>query len=295
LTPARRAARAILLGAGFFVAPDGMAEAPAAIPRPFHVIAHRGASSFAPENTLPAFARALEIGVVEVELDVQLSRDLVPVLFHDRTLDAKTPLRGRVRDHLAAELQRADIGLWFDGTHPDRKPRWAGTTLTTLPELFAAFGSKLHYHVEIKDEHEQTPARVLAAISAAGLESRVTLTSFYRAQLERARRRAPDLPSCWLLEHALPELLDAAAGAGIAMVGVRTSELSAELVLQAHARGLEIRAFRVETDADMERALRSGCNGMTLDAPERLIARLLEALRAPGRARPRHAIDRPEG
>ena len=64
------------------------------LPRPFHVIAHRGASADAPENTLPAFARALALGVVEVELDVQLSRDGVPVLFHDGTLDAKTPLRG---------------------------------------------------------------------------------------------------------------------------------------------------------------------------------------------------------
>ena len=281
MTPARHAVLAILLGAGCLVAADGMAESPAVIPRPFHVIAHRGASAFAPENTLPAFARALEIGVVEVELDVQLSRDSVPVLFHDRTLDAKTPLHGRVQDHLAAELRRADVGLWFDRTHPDQKPRWAGTTLTTLPEVFAAFGSKLHYHVEIKDEHEETPARVLAAISAAGLESRVTLTSFYRAQLERARRRAPDLPLCWLLKHALPESLDAAAGAGIAMVGVRASELDAELVRAAHARGLQIRAFGIESDDDMERALRSGSHGMTLNAPERLVARLLEALRAP--------------
>jgi glycerophosphoryl diester phosphodiesterase len=70
--PARRAALAILIAAGCLVAADGIAEAPALIPRPFHVIAHRGASAFAPENTLPAFARALEIGVVEVELDVQL-------------------------------------------------------------------------------------------------------------------------------------------------------------------------------------------------------------------------------
>jgi len=281
LTPARNAALAILLGAGCLVAADVMAEAPNVIPRPFHVIAHRGVSSFAPENTLPAFARALEIGVIEVELDVQLSRDSLPVLFHDDTLDAKTPLHGRVRDHLAAELRRADVGLWFDRTHPDQKPRWAGTTLTTLPEVFAAFGSKLHYHVEIKDEHEETPERVLSAISAAGLESRVTLSSFYRAQLERARRRAPNIPACWLLKHARPEQLDAAAAAGIAMVGVRSSELSAELVRAAHARGLQIRAFGVESDDDMERALRSGCNGMTLNAPERLVARLLGTLSAP--------------
>ncbi len=279
---APRAAVAYALGVFALAAPAVRAEPPLAIPRPFHVIAHRGASAFAPENTLPAFARALEIGVIEIELDVQLSLDSVPVLFHDGTLDAKTPLRGRVREHRAAELTRADVGIWFDRTHPGQAKRWAGTMLTTLPALFAAQGAKPYYHIEIKDELEETPAVVLAAVSAAGLESRVMLTSFQRAQLERARQRAPQVPACWLLEHASSEQLDAAAAAGFAMVGMRASDLDLQIVGAAHARGLQVRAFGVEAvDADMEGALRSGCNGMTLDAPERLVARLLESLRAP--------------
>ena len=281
-----RAAVALLLAACGAAAGDALAEPPAALPRPFHVIAHRGGSAFAPENTLPAFARALEIGVFEVELDVQLSLDSAPVLFHDSTLDEKTPLTGRVREHRAAELTRADIGLWFDHTHPGAARGFAGTTLTTLPALFAAFGPKLFYHVEIKDELEETPGVVLAAVAAAGLEGRVMLTSFHRAQLERARRRAPGVPACWLLKDPQPAQIDEAAAAGFAMVGVRADQLSAELVRAAHARGLEIRAFGVaDSDAEMERALRSGCNGMTLDAPERLVARVLDLLRAPQPAR----------
>ena len=108
----------ILLGSASFTAGGAAAESLASLPRPFHVIAHRGASAEAPENTLPAFERALALGVVEVELDVQLSRDGVPVLFHDRTLDEKTPLRGPVRDHSAQELTRADVGSWFDRARP---------------------------------------------------------------------------------------------------------------------------------------------------------------------------------
>ncbi len=88
------------------------------LPVPFRVIAHRGASAYAPENTLPAFERALEVGAAEVELDVQLSRDDVLVLFHDRTLDRKTNLTGRVRDHAADALRGADIGSWFDDQRP---------------------------------------------------------------------------------------------------------------------------------------------------------------------------------
>jgi glycerophosphoryl diester phosphodiesterase len=251
--------------------------------RPFHVIAHRGVSAEAPENTLPAFERALAIGVVEVELDVQLSRDGIPVLFHDRTLDEKTPLRGPLRDHSAEELTRADVGSWFDRTHPGEGRRWAGTRLTTLRAVFEAFGAKLRYHVELKDDQEATPARVIELVAASGLESRVMLTSFSRAQLERARRAAPAIPVCWLLEPAGPERVDEAADAGFAMVGVDAGELTEALVRRAHARGLEIRAYGVETDAEIESVLATGCNGMTIDQPQRIVARLLERLLAPPR------------
>ena len=109
-------------------------------PAPFHIIAHRGASAQAPENTLAAFERARESGAFEVELDVMLSADDVLVLFHDATLDLKTNLSGRVRDYPAAEVLEAEIGSWFDETHPGVEPRYAGTTLTTLSELFGRFG-----------------------------------------------------------------------------------------------------------------------------------------------------------
>lgn len=270
-----------LLAAGGAAAQPGSAQPGSEMARPFHVIAHRGVSAEAPENTLPAFELALAIGVVEVELDVQLSRDGVPVLFHDRTLDEKTPLRGPLREHSAEELTRADVGSWFDRTHPGEGRRWAGTRLTTLRAVFDAFGPRLRYHVELKDDLEATPSRVTELIAASGLESRVMLTSFSRAQLERARRAEPKVPLCWLLKPASPERIDEAAGAGFAMVGVDADELTEPIVRRAHARGLEIRAYGVETDAEIERALATGCNGMTIDQPQRLVARLLERLLAP--------------
>jgi len=270
-----------LLAAGLLAAGAATAQSQPALTRPFHVIAHRGVSADAPENTLPAFERALEIGVVEVELDAQLSRDGVPILFHDGSLDAKTPLRGAVREHPAEALTRADVGTWFDRTHPGAARRWAGTPLTTLSALFERFGSRLRYHIELKDDLEATPRRVIELVTASGLEGRVMLTSFHRAQLERARRAAPSIPVCWLLKPASPERIEEAAGAGFAMVGVKAAELSEALVRQAHARGLGIRAYSVETDAEIERVFATGCNGLTIDDPQRVIARLLERLRTP--------------
>lgn len=131
------APRRKLLAVGLCVC-IALACAPNEDERPVRVIAHRGASAYAPENTLPAFRRALELGTEEVELDAQLSRDGVVVAFHDRSLERKTSGRGRVRDHEWEALRALEIGTWFDAAHPEASARYAGTRLASLAEIFAA-------------------------------------------------------------------------------------------------------------------------------------------------------------
>ena len=266
-------------------------------PTPFHIIAHRGASAQAPENTLPAFQLALESGAFEVELDVQLSADDVIVMFHDRTLDLKTNLTGRVRDHPAAEVLRGDIGTWFDAAHPGVSRRYAGTRLSTLAELFEAHGRDLYYHVEIKAEEPAIPRRVLAELRRFGLLDRAIITSFYFQQLVRARELDSAIPLALLVfpggeieqkapptgspaQGTLLELqklwVDAAQAAKFQMVAIAARDVSVELVAYARARGLELRAWAIGGDEDMERAIALGCNGMTTNWPERLIRRLVE-------------------
>jgi len=259
------------------------------LPTPFRIIAHRGASAYAPENTLPAFERALELGVHEVELDVGLSADGIPILFHDSALDAKTELSGALRQHSASELQRADIGSWFDRNHPDVARRYAGTTLSTLDALFRRFGAQLHYHVEIKGEEPELPERILELVALHDLRHAVTITSFSKEQLERTRALDRELPLCWLLEREArlregsgssdtsslalrrPQL-EAARAAGFAQVGVRAPELNREIVAHAHSLGLEIRGWGVRGDADMQHVIAVGANGTTTNWPDRLIA-----------------------
>jgi glycerophosphoryl diester phosphodiesterase len=249
-------------------------------PRPFHVIAHRGASACAPENTLPAFSRALELGANEVELDAQLSRDGEPVLFHDDTLERKTGARGRVRDHDAAALGALDIGRWFDRRHPQAGRRFAGTGLATLDEAFAAVGARLTWHVELKSDEPELVERVLAIVRRHGLAERVALTSFQLVRLEQAHARAPTIPLCWLLRRGAregtPDLpsIERAAVAGFRQVGVAVPDLDEGLVRAAHARGLEIRAWRVRSDGDVRRVFELGADGLTSDWPDRTRAEL---------------------
>ncbi len=241
---------------------------------------------------MAAYRRARALGAVEVELDVQLSRDDEVMLFHDDTLDRKTGHAGRVRDLTRAELEALDIGTWFDETHPAAADRFAGAGLDGLDALFAELGRQVFYHVELKAEEPELPARTLAIVDRFGLRDRVMVTSFHLEQLERMRALAPELPTCLLIRDAgrrtgsISEWIDRAAAAGMREVGVEVGELDREHVQQARRRGLWIRAWGVGSEVEMERAIAVGSNGMTIDWPEKLIRRWLDITGTPGRLGP---------
>lgn len=260
---------------------------------PFHVIGHRGAAGHAPENTLAGVERALALGAFEVELDVQRSADAVLVLFHDATLEGKTKLRGRVADHPASVLLATDVGSWFDAAHPDVMPRYAGEPIASLASVLDAHGSALIYHLEIKGDEPELPVELVAAVRARSLEHWVTITSFSFEQLERAHAAAPDIELCWLVRDDGTEVVgasererrsllavqreqaDATAAAGFAYLGIRAGALSREIVDYARSvRGLKVRSWGVRSLDDMEHAIAMGANGMTIDWPEQLLARL---------------------
>jgi len=268
------------------VYPDRMADSG------FHVIAHRGGAGYAPENTIAAFERAEQLGLGEVELDVRLSRDGELVLFHDECLEAKTSLIGPVGVHFASELLEADIGRWFDATHPDVAQRYAGTTLATLGQLLDRFGAAFDYHVELKGTQPELPERVLTVLHEHAVARGAVITSFSFDDLVRVVEIDAEASSCLLLRDAygwlssLPagrrerqvqvqcERVDRAAAAGFSMVGVRASSLSWELVEHARSRGLSIRAWGIESDAEMEHVLAVGAGGATIDWPLVLLDRL---------------------
>lgn len=108
------------------------------------VVAHRGDALRAPENTFPAFDRALTVGADVIELDVQLCSDGTPVVIHDDRVDRTTSGGGRVRSHSRAELTKLDAGSWFD-------PSFADATIPTLEEVLAwAAARSVRLLVELK-------------------------------------------------------------------------------------------------------------------------------------------------
>ncbi len=144
------------------------------------IIGHRGASHAAPENTLAAFRLALEEGADGIEFDVQPAADGVPVVIHDHTLNRTTNGRGPVDRLPAAELGRLDAGQ--------------GEPVPTLEAVFAEFGSRLLYNVEIKDvrwRNHGTERAIAAAIARHDLAGRVAVSSFSPWAMRRARQVMP--------------------------------------------------------------------------------------------------------
>lgn len=168
------------------------------------IFAHRGASTLAPENTLPAFAKAIELGADGVELDVHLTQDGVPVVLHDADLGRYTSSHRVVWDTPFRALQTIDVGRPF---HAD----FTGTRIPTLTQVLTLLAaSPLQINLEIKSQpywHFGIEVAVVRAVREFGLESRVIISSFSPLVLWRLARLAPDLARGQLLNpRAFPFL-----------------------------------------------------------------------------------------
>jgi len=168
--------------------------------RLIHLVAHRGNAAEFPENTLPAFVSALELGVRFLELDVQLSRDGVPVVIHDHLLVRTTGLPGSVFDHDAAELaamEAAESQRFGD--------RFAGTRLPLLRDVLALLSRRpeITLFIELKRAslrefgHDQVVSQVLKAVEP--WRTQCVIISFDLVAVHRARALS-DAPIGWVLE-----------------------------------------------------------------------------------------------
>ncbi len=148
------------------------------------IYAHRGASAEAPENTLSAFRRALEAGADGIELDIHLSRDGVPFVIHDDTLERTTDGSGTVAEATSKVLRTLDAGSWF-------APGFAGEPLPTLEAVLHLLAGRLRVNVELKDARA---GMAVLDLLRQFPQADVVVSSFNHGLLALLRRVAPDLP-----------------------------------------------------------------------------------------------------
>ena len=241
-----------------------MNASPLSVPRGFRVIAHRGASGYAPENTHAAFALAAKMGVREVEFDLQFSKDRHIVLVHDAVLDRYGFPGCRVADMTLAELKALDMGKWFGDC------QFSGERIATLDEILAAFGDRFIYHAEIKVPAAGLARLVLERFASHGLCEQMIVTSFVFDALREVSELSPGQPLAWLVRHGdfTPANVERAAAAGVFQFCPRADETDAGAVAAAKAQVPEIRAHGIACVDDLRQAVQAGCDGVTINWPD---------------------------
>lgn len=249
-----------------------MPNLPIPVPPTFRIIAHRGASAYVPENTLAAFQLAYDMGVTEIETDVQLTTDGVVVLCHDRTL-ARYGHREQVVEEMGwGELAPLDMGSWFSPhLHQDKR-------MLTLEELLATFGDKLTYHIELKGHAPQLAAATHQLITAHHLHDHCLITSFDDKWLATMQQIDPTLRLGWLVTTIDEQVIARAKALQLYQLCPRADQVTADMVAQARTVVNEVRAWglqseRVATQArDVQALIRNllaaGCDGMTINWPD---------------------------
>ncbi len=253
------------------------APAVAAPERPVDVIAHRGSSGVAPENTLAAVRLAIAQKSGLVENDIQRTRDGELVIMHDTTLDRTTdveqvfPDRAPwfVGDFTLAEIKQLDAGSWF-------APKFAGEQVPTLAEWVNAVGQQAGMLLEPKapelyagiEADLDKELRSLPAFNRALKAGRVVVQSFNHAWLRAYKDRAPDVPVGLLYGHEPTPVDITAAATWAQQVNPALGAVDRATIDQIHAHGMQAHVWTVNAGMDMRRAISWGVDGIITDYPQ---------------------------
>ncbi len=233
------------------------------------IIAHRGFSSRAPENTMAAFKTALEFGVDGLELDVHLSRDGEVVVCHDERVDRTTNGHGFIKDLTWPELQKLDAGSWFDlKFSKERIPK-----LQEVLELVE--GINILLNIELKTDIFRYPGiekKVIRMVKDYGLMKQCIISSFYHYSLINIATIAPEMKTGVLYEAGLYKPWDYALSFGAAALHSPCYSLTPETVVQAKLKGLTVNTWTVDELPEIEKAWKAQVDGIITNRPERVKA-----------------------
>lgn len=263
---------------------------PSSSPRSLGIHGHRGSRGTHPENCLPAFQEALAAGADYIELDIQLSADEVPIVFHDPCITSKLcrDASGKIVDGIlplramtAAEITAFDCGNVAQKKFPGQQLA-PGTHISTLEETLAwcaKSSPRLGVNIEMKVEAthpELIPDtdlftdKTMALVEKYGLLSRTQFQSFDFRPLRYARKRFPSLRIACLFEDEADFAAEAAA-IGANAVGPDFKLLTKDRIAACHSRGLKVIPWTVNEPADWERLVAMGVDGLITDYPRKLI------------------------
>ena len=235
------------------------------------VVAHRGSSGSAPENTLAAFRLAIEEGADMVELDVRMTRDFFLVVLHDQDIRRTTNGEGKVWDFSLQELRAFDAGASYHA-------RFKGERIPTLRQAMDLLPPRVSLNIEVKTDGE--PRTKLAmeeacilAIMEKKMEGRTIVSSFNHAYLKRFHHLYPAIRTGALavpVRDALTAPSRLARTLGTSAYICSKEQVTAAIVEDAHAHDLPVACYAINSEKELDRMLKLGVDAVVTDHPRRI-------------------------
>lgn len=242
----------------------------------FLIIAHRGASAAAPENTMASFKKAHQLGALMIELDVTLSKDGVPVVIHDEKLNRTTNGKGKVADFTLAELKKLDAGSWFHS-------EFAGESIPALEEVLRFAKGKAALNIEIKPEavglgeKNEVEIKCFELVLNYGMQNHVLFSSFSYQAIENLRMLDADIPTALLYDRKqaagkLPseQVSEYQANA----FNCNAKFLSAKWMNDLLMHNIPVFVYTVNNEKELQKFIEMGVSGIFTDKPDELLLHL---------------------
>jgi glycerophosphoryl diester phosphodiesterase len=257
-------------------------------------IGHRGASGYAPEHTFAAYDLARKLGADYIEQDLQFTRDGVPVVLHDATLDRTArptaeswpgDCTGPVIEKTLEQIKTCEVGSWFNEAYPQyARDEYVGLEIPTLEEVFRRYREGVNYYVETKNPEaapgvEEELLRLMDEYGLTGPAAerrQVLIQSFSPASLQKIHALNPALPLIQLYagtetSESIQARLDLARRYAVG-IGPSKDGVDGTLVEAAHVRCLAVHPYTVNEKPEMEALISTGVDGMFTNFPDRLDA-----------------------
>lgn len=227
------------------------------------IFAHRGASQFAPENTMAAFELAYELDAEGIETDVHLTKDLVPVLIHDEHLKRTTNGIGYIKDYTFDELTQFDAGSWFSN-------EFSGETIISLDAFLQWSKNKsFSLNIELKNNkinYQHIEAIVYEMIDHYQLQDRTILSTFNLNSVKRMKNFT-DIEIALLTSKRNKNLVTLAKDLGANALHIKYRLLKSKLMKQARQENIAVRVYTINRRTHMMRCFAHQCDGIFTDIP----------------------------
>lgn len=231
------------------------------------VIAHRGASGYAPENTLPAFKKAIELNVDMIEFDIQLTIDNQVVVIHDKTVDRTTNGKGKVEEKTFESLRKLDAGTWFDS-------KFIGTRIPTLRETLNTIPSSIKLNIELKTYNPESSIfeqEVAAIATEFDLLNQAIFAARHPESINRFKAILPNV-KCVLLqkERTEEDYIQILDKLDLQFAQIRRHSAKKEFIDQLHEHEIVVNLFYADDPEEMKQYIEMGVDGILTNYPDRL-------------------------